>query len=62
MEVIAGFIDEVIVLSKEVSSLSGKTLKEFLDAFGKRDEVSDIRKRVEKFTSKFKIPDSTYQS
>lgn len=58
MEVIAGLIDEVINLSKEVSLSSGKTLKDFLDAFNKREELIEIKKRVQAFSCKFSIPGS----
>jgi glycine/serine hydroxymethyltransferase len=61
MEVIASLIDEVITLCKDVSSTCGKTIKEFLDAFAKRDEIEEIRKKVEKFTKKFGIPGSKFE-
>lgn len=57
MEEIASFIHEAFIISSNVANnITGKTLKEFMDALTQKSECIDLKKRVEEFSSKFPLP------
>lgn len=56
MRQVGAFIDEVVKISKNVQSTSGKKLKEFQEGLEKSDEIKNLAKEVESFASQFDIP------
>lgn len=56
MEIIATLIDSVLRLCMKVQAMSGKNIKDFLAALDKEEELIQIRKEVEEFSSKWPLP------
>jgi glycine hydroxymethyltransferase len=56
MDIIAGFIERVLKICVKVQETSGKLLKDFVSGIEKCQEIEELSKEVQEFSTKFYIP------
>lgn len=59
LEIVAGFLHEVLDVCKEVQATTGKAIKDFVKGLEGNVRIADIRSSVEAWASQFPMPGFT---